>query len=193
VGSITRMSVSVERVEDWVGQDVFDAQGERVGKLDEVFYSTAGGDAVFAAVKSGLLGRHSSVVPLAGATVGRDYLRLAYTKLTIDDADSGVKGEDGVNGARARQLGEIYGVPIAADDAFESATVVNERRQAAEEAQQRAAALEEQAQRRESDAHDAQGNAASAQEQAAAKARESEQARAEAEQARQDADRITPS
>jgi hypothetical protein len=190
-GSISCMSVSVERIEDWVGQDVFDAQGERVGKLDEVFYPTSGGDAVFAALKSGLLGRRSSVVPLAGATVGRDYLRLLYTKLTIEDADSGIKGEDGIDGARARQLGEIYGVRIPADDAFESATVVNERRQATEEAQQRAAALEEEAQRRESDAHDAQGSAQGAQEQAAAKARESEQARAEAEQARQDAERIS--
>jgi hypothetical protein len=192
VGSITYMSVSVERVEDWAGQDVFDTQGERVGKLDEVYYSTAGGDAVFAAVKSGLLGRRSSVVPLAGATVGRDYLRLAYTKLAIEDADSGLKGDEGIDGPRARQLGEVYGVPIAADDVFESATAMSERRQAAEEAQKRAAALEEEARRRESDAHEAEGSAASAQEQAAAKARDSEQARAEAEQARQDAERIPP-
>jgi hypothetical protein len=186
------MSVSVERIEDWVGQDVFDAQGERVGRLDEVFYSTLSGDAVFACVKSGLLGRHSSVVPLASATAGRDFLRLAYTKLAIEDADTGLKGDEGIDGDRARQLGETFGVQLAADDSFESATVINDRRQAAEEAEQRATALEEEARRRTRDAHDAQGSAQAAQDQAAVKAQESEQARAEADRARRDAERIPP-
>jgi hypothetical protein len=187
------MTVIVERIEEWVGREALDAAGERVGKLDEVFYSTSSGDAVFAAVKSGLLGRHSSFVPLASASAGRDYVRLAYPKATIEDADSEIKGGDGVDRDSARRLGELYGVQLAADEEFESATVINERREAAEAAQRRAAELEEEARRRESDAHEAKGSAQSAQEQAAAKAEESQQARADAEQARRDAEQITPS
>jgi sporulation protein YlmC with PRC-barrel domain len=187
------MAVIVERIEEWVGREALDADGERVGKLDEIFYSTASGDAVFAAVKSGLLGRHSSFVPLASASAGRDYVRLAYSKATIEDADSELKGGDEINHDSARRLGELYGVQLAADEEFESATIVNERRQATEEAQQRAAELEDEARRRESDAYEAKGSAQSAQEQAAAKAEESERARAEAEQARVDAERIAPS
>jgi len=67
--------LSIEQVEEWVGQEVVDVDGERVGKLDEVYYSTTTNEAVFAVVKSGLLGRHSSLVPLAGASVGREYLK----------------------------------------------------------------------------------------------------------------------
>jgi hypothetical protein len=187
------MSVSVEQIEEWVGEDVLDLEGERVGKLDEVFYPVSGGEAVFVAVKSGLLGRHSSLVPLASAAVGRDYLHLAYSKAAIEHANSELKGGDGVDRYSARQLGELYGVQLAADEDYESASVINERRQAAEEAQRRAAELEEEARRRETDAHDARGSAQSAQEQAAAKARESEQARAEADRAREDAERTAPS
>jgi hypothetical protein len=187
------MTVSVAQIEEWVGEDVLELGGERMGKLDEVFYPTSGGEAVFIAVKSGLLGRHSSLVPLANAAVGRDYVRLAYSKETIEHADSELKGSDGVDRDSALRLGELYGVLLAAGEEYESASVVNERRQAAEDAQRRAAALEEEARRRETDAHEAQGSAQSAQEQAAAKARESEQARAEADRARQDAERITPS
>jgi hypothetical protein len=187
------MAVIVEQIEEWIGREALDAEGERVGKLDEVFYSTATGEAVFAAVKSGLLGRHSSFVPLASAAAGRDYVRLAYGKAKIEDADSEMKGSDEVNGDSARRLGELYGLQLAPDEEFESATVVNERREAAAEAQRRATELEDEARQRESDAYEATGSAQSAQEQAAAKTEESEQARAQAEQARRDAERIAPS
>lgn len=185
--------MGVEQIEEWIGEEVLDLEGERVGKLDEVFYPVSGGEAVFVAVKSGLLGRHSSLVPLANATVGRDYLHLAYSKAAIEHANSDLKGGDGVDRYSARELGDLYGVQIPADEDYESASVINERRRAAEEAQRRAAELEEEARRRETDAHDARGSAQSAQEQAAAKARESEQARAEADRAREDAERAAPS
>ena len=42
--------LGVEEIEDWVGQDVFDSGGERVGKLQEVFYLTRTGEATFATI-----------------------------------------------------------------------------------------------------------------------------------------------
>jgi uncharacterized membrane protein YqiK len=143
-------------------------------------------------VKSGLLGRHSSFVPLASATAGRDYVRLAYAKATIEDADSEIKGSDELDRDSAHRLGQLYGIQLGVEEEFESATVINERREAADAAKKRAGELEEQARQRESDAYEAKGSAQSAQEQAAARAEESEQARAQAEQARADAERIAP-
>ena len=96
--------LNVDQIEEWLGQEVLDADGERVGKLDEVFYSDGSGEAVFAAVKSGLLGRHSSTVPLAGASVGRDYVRLAFTAEQIDRSTSEVP---------AREEAERRGCPPA--------------------------------------------------------------------------------
>jgi len=96
--------LSVDQIEEWLGQEVTDSGGERIGKLDEVYYSVRSGDAVFASVKSGLLGRRSSVVPLAGASVGRDYLRLGYSAEQIDGAGSDVAPKGALGRDDARRL-----------------------------------------------------------------------------------------
>ncbi len=184
--------LNVDQIEEWLGQEVVDSAGERVGKLDEVFYSSSSGEAVFAAVKSGLLGRRSNVVPLAGASVGRDYVRLAYSTEQIESAGSDVAGTEGIERDDARRLGEAYGVQVAPEDDFEAAGAINQRREAAEEARRQAEALEEEARRRELEAQDARGTAQEADQDAAQKASEAERARAEAEQARAAAEETAP-
>lgn len=176
----------VDRMEDWVGQSVLDSEGERVGKLDEVFYSTATGSPVFAAVKSGLLGRHADVVPLAGATAGRDYVRLAHTAAQIERAASDVDARDTIEYADARRLADLYGIEIADDDRFEGARVLAARNEAAAEARRQAEALEEQARKRAVEAQDAHAQALDAEQTAVEKTELSEQARIDAERARED-------
>ncbi len=184
--------LSVEQIEEWLGQEVLDASGERVGKLDEVFYSSSSGEAVFVSVKSGLLGRHSSVIPLAGASVGRDYVKVPYTAEQIDRGGSEVRTGDGLGRDDAQRLGELYGVTVATEDEFEAASAINERRQAAEDARRQAEELEAEAARRAGDAEDAQGAAHDAGQDAQQKAEQAEQARSEAERARAEAERISP-
>lgn len=182
--------LNVDQIEEWLGQDVLDSQDERVGKLEDVYYSSAGGEAVFASVKSGLLGRRSSVVPLAGASVGRDYIRVGYTKAQIEDAGSDVETSDGLSRETASELGGAYGIELRPDEDFESASVINERRQAVADARSQADALEDEAQRRAVEAEAAQDTAQSAHQDATDKSELSERARAEAERARADAERI---
>ena len=181
--------LNVEQIEDWLGQDVVDSEGERVGKLDEVYYSTTTDEAVFALVKSGLLGRHASLVPLAGASVGRDYLRLAYSAAQIDQAPA-IDGGSTLDRDGAQRLGAAYGLEVPAED-FASAGSINERRRAAQEASTRADELEEQARRRDSEAQSARGAADDASADASQKRDEAGRARREAEQARDEAERIT--
>jgi hypothetical protein len=189
---MNRLMLSVEQIEEWLGQEVLDADGERLRKLDEVFYSSSSGEAVFASVKSGLLGRRSSTVPLAGASVGRDYVRLAYTAEQIDRDGSEVRAEDGIGREDAQRLGELYGVSVAPEDEFESASAINERQKEAEDARRRAEELEADAQRREAEAQAAQGTATEASQDADQKGELAEQARIAAQRARDEAERITP-
>jgi hypothetical protein len=184
--------LNVDQIEEWLGQEVTDSAGERVGKLDEVFYSKGTGEAIFASVKSGMLGRHSDLVPLAGASVGRDYVRLAFTVAQIERAGSEVDVQDELNRSDALRLGELYGVDIAAEDEFEGASSVRARREALEEARKKAEALEEEARLRAADADQAKGVADSADQDAAQKAEQAERTRAEAEHARAEVDRIAP-
>jgi hypothetical protein len=187
-----RDMANVEQIEDWLGREALDLEDEKVGKLDEVYYSKATGDAVFASIKSGLLGRHSSLVPLAGASVGRDYVRLAYSAKQIEQAGSDINVHETVNHDDARRLGELYGIALTPDDDFESSSVINARLKASAEARQQAEDLEEQARQRAAEATQAQGEAHGAEQDAAVKAEEFERARAEADRARAEAERITP-
>jgi uncharacterized protein YrrD len=77
---------TVEDIKEWRGQDVVDAGGDKLGKLEEVYYDTESDMPAFAAVKSGLIGKHVSLVPLAGASVGQSYVRVTVAKAQVKDA-----------------------------------------------------------------------------------------------------------
>jgi hypothetical protein len=188
----TYFMLSVEQLEEWVGEDVLDVNGERVGKLDEVYYSTATNQAVFVVAKSGLLGRHTSLVPLAGASVGREYLQLAYSAAQIDEVGFELDAGATIGQSDGRRLGDAYGVDVPSED-FASASSINERRRAAGEAAARAGELDEEARRRAAEAEEARGTADNASEAALQKMDDAERARAEAERARAQAQRIDPS
>lgn len=68
------------------GLEVFDAHGERVGRLREVHRSG------LAIVKTGLFGLRSLLVPIAGASVEGGALVLPFDKSLIRDAPALPKG-----------------------------------------------------------------------------------------------------
>ncbi len=179
--------LDVERIEEWRGQDVFDPDGEKLGKLEEVYYEASSGDARFLSVKSGLLGRRSHLVPLAGASVGRDYVRVAFGSDKIQRAE--VAESDGIlQREAARSAASLFGVELTADAELESASLVAERRARVEQAVKRADDLDEEAHRHARDAKEARRRA----EEAAGKAedidREAQAAHDAAVAARREAD-----
>jgi sporulation protein YlmC with PRC-barrel domain len=76
----------VERIADWKGQEVVDADGEKIGKLEDVYFDVETSDAAFAAVKTGFFGRGVSLAPLAQVTLTRDQVRIAYSKDDVKSA-----------------------------------------------------------------------------------------------------------
>ena len=182
---------SVEQIEEWIGREVLDRDGERAGKLEEVYYASDGqGEAVFARIKSGLLGRRSRLAPLQGATVGRDHVRLDYSAAQLDAA-ADIEAGDTLDEATAQRLAEVYGIAVAQGD-YESAGSIEERRRVALEAQERARSLDEEASARAAEADQAKDAAQDAEGEAVLKSREAEEARSEAERARAAAPADTP-
>lgn len=106
--------VGVEGIADWIGREVVDRDGEKVGKLEDVYYDTADDEPTFVAVKSGALRRSHSVAPLQGATLARDYVRLAATKETVKDAPSEEAGGR-LTGIDALAVLEHFGLPAEPD------------------------------------------------------------------------------
>lgn len=71
---------------DWRGKTLVDRDGERIGKLQEVYVDVENDEPQFATVKEGFIGRHLTFVPLGGVTVGPDDLQVAVTKDKVKSA-----------------------------------------------------------------------------------------------------------
>lgn len=185
--------MDIENIEEWRGQEVIDRDGEKVGKLVEVFNDIATGEPVFASVKSGLLGRKVHLVALEGASLSRGHVRVPFSGDQVGSAP--VVGEDGrITGEHEAALLTHYGVPAregtsASDEVrYESGTVTEERRAAARAASERADRLEAEAAERAEAARVAGGHAAHAQRTEHDAAAESRRLAAEAAEARRAAD-----
>ena len=63
----------------WRGRDLIDASGERIGRLEDVYFDIDTDEPQFGTVKEGLFGRHLTFVPLVGAAVGPDNVQVATT------------------------------------------------------------------------------------------------------------------
>lgn len=78
--------VQVENVSDWRGKDLVDRDGDRIGKLEDVYVDTQTEEPMFGTVKEGLLKQHLTFVPLIGATASPDGLRVTVSKEQVKDA-----------------------------------------------------------------------------------------------------------
>jgi PRC-barrel domain len=81
-------NIHIENLSQWRGVDVVDEESQKLGKLDDVLYDGESDDPAFGAVRSGTLSKHLTLVPLLGATVGRDYVRVRSSKDSFKDAPS---------------------------------------------------------------------------------------------------------
>jgi len=82
-------------VAEWHGKMLVDRNGEKIGKLQDVYVDVETDDPQFATVKEGIIGRHLTFVPLGGIQVGPDELRVAVTKDQVRSApDIQMHGEE---------------------------------------------------------------------------------------------------
>jgi hypothetical protein len=73
-------------VAEWRGKMVVDRDGEKIGKLQEVYVDVETDEPQFGTVKEGLFDRHLTFVPLRGVQVGPDDLRSTATKEQVQSA-----------------------------------------------------------------------------------------------------------
>ncbi len=106
--------VGVEGIAEWIGREVVDRDGEKVGRLEDVYFDTTDHEPVFVSLKSGAFGRSQSVAPLAGATLSRDYVRLDATKELVKDAPEDTSGGR-LTGVDAVAVLRHFGLPAEAD------------------------------------------------------------------------------
>ncbi len=73
-------------VAEWHGKMLVDRNGEKIGKLQDVYVDVETDVPQFATVKEGFIGRHLTFVPLGGVRVGPDDLQVTVTKDVVRSA-----------------------------------------------------------------------------------------------------------
>lgn len=73
-------------VADWRGKMLVDCEGEKIGKLQDVYVDVETDEPQFATVKEGFIDRHLTFVPVGGMKVGPDELQVAISKETVKTA-----------------------------------------------------------------------------------------------------------
>lgn len=76
----------IENIADWRGKQMVDRDGDKIGKLQDVYVDTGTDEPVFASVKEGLVSKHLTFVPLEGASATPDGLQVTVSKEQVKDA-----------------------------------------------------------------------------------------------------------
>ena len=98
----------------WQGRTVVGSDGEKIGKISQIYEDPETGKPEWATVSSGLFGTKSNFVPLAGASPDGEDVRAEVTKDQVKDAP-GVENDGELSEAEERRLFEHYGVPYTTE------------------------------------------------------------------------------
>ena len=103
-----------DNIRDWRDHAVVDQAGERIGELESIYVDTSTDLPAFASVQVGHFGRRRlTFVPLEGATVSPDHLRVAFAKKLVKDAPS-IEPDGELLAEQEPQVFEHYGIPYDA-------------------------------------------------------------------------------
>ena len=180
--------IAAEQIDDWRGKEVRDPDGEGIGKLQEIYFDVDSGTPILLSVKSGLLGRHTKMIPIDGAVVGPDYLRVTHGKAAIEASPDADK-DDPPNALELDEIGKAYGLRFSDQVRLESATAAGARRAEAQAARERAEELETAAREKAAALESAQSRSKGASAEAEQAERDAEEAREAARRARLEAER----
>ena len=95
-------------VAEWHGKPLVDLNGQRIGKLEDVYVDVETDVPQFATVKEGFISRHLTFVPLGGITVGPDHLQVAVTKAQVRAAPNIEQHGEGLSQADESTLYHHY-------------------------------------------------------------------------------------
>ncbi len=100
-----------ENIRDWRNHDVVDPDGHKIGLLEAVYVDTGTDEPAFATVRVGMIGRHRlAFVPLQGATVAPDKIRVTYPRGQVKGAFA-IDTDGELAAGDEPGLFEYYGIP----------------------------------------------------------------------------------
>jgi sporulation protein YlmC with PRC-barrel domain len=111
-------AIEKERMLRFRGEQLTDREGEKVGKLEEIYLDAESGEPEWALVNTGLFGSKRTFVPLAGASEADGQLRVPLENATVSGAPH-VEPDGQLTKDEETELYRHYGIEPAAGDAEE--------------------------------------------------------------------------
>jgi uncharacterized protein (TIGR02271 family) len=104
--------ISTQDISSIIGSTAVDNDGDKLGKVGQVYLDDQTGNPEWATISTGLFGTKETFVPLTEATVSGDTLRLPYEKAKVKDAPR-IDAEGHLSPAEEEELYRYYGVGTA--------------------------------------------------------------------------------
>jgi uncharacterized protein (TIGR02271 family) len=95
---------------DWRGRDIIDADGDKVGTLEELFRDEDTQEPEWAVVRTGMFGTKLSFVPIQDAEPTGEDVRVPFSKAQIKDAPRIDDSDGQLSQEEEAQLYEHYGM-----------------------------------------------------------------------------------
>jgi uncharacterized protein (TIGR02271 family) len=95
--------------EQLLGATAYDSDGDKLGKIGQIYYDDNTDQPKWITVNTGLFGMNETFVPLQGAKFEGDRITVAYDKATIKDAPN-ISGEQHLDVEEEQRLYRHYGL-----------------------------------------------------------------------------------
>ena len=101
--------IAQDQVQQIIGTTAYDSNGDKIGKVGQVYFDDNSGEPEWATVNTGLFGTSESFVPIRDAEFSGDRLTVHHDKDRVKDAPN--VGDDGhLSPEEERRLYDHYGV-----------------------------------------------------------------------------------
>jgi uncharacterized protein (TIGR02271 family) len=108
--------ITTEVAQTIVGYTAYDNEGNKLGKISEIYFDDDTSEPAWITVHTGLFGTKQSFVPLAGAAIGHDEnVTVGYSKDQISDAPR-VDADEHLSVDEENELYRYYGLADRASD-----------------------------------------------------------------------------
>src|SRR5688500_8421532 len=101
--------ISEQQIQQVIGTTAYDTDGDKIGKVSEVYLDDETGRPEWATVHTGLFGTKETFLPLAQADLSGDQLRFPYDKAKVKDAPK-VDADGHLSPQEEQELYRYYGL-----------------------------------------------------------------------------------
>jgi uncharacterized protein (TIGR02271 family) len=114
--------ITTQDISSIIGSNAMDADGDKLGKVGQVYLDDQTGRPEWATVSTGLFGTSETFVPLSDATVADGTLRVPYQKAKVKDAPRVDADQGHLSPAEEDELYRYYGVGTGTADYTDTTT-----------------------------------------------------------------------